>query len=181
MEAVNCIRERRSIRKFKQEAVPHDVIMDIVSDASYAPSWKNTQISRYVIVEDPQVKAKIAEECVLGFAYNTKTILNAPVLVVQTFVRGRSGFEKDGSYTTSKEDRWESYDAGISAQTFCLSAHEKGLGTVIMGIFDEAKVAEAISLPDGQTVSALIPLGYPDGEAPAVPKRKEAEELITFI
>ena len=146
--------------------------MEIIEAASYAPSWKNTQISRYVVVEDRALIKKIAEECVLGFTYNTKTMMNAPQLVVQTYVTGRSGFEKDGSYTTSKEDRWESYDAGIAAQTFCLAAHEKGVGTVILGIFDDAKVAEAIGLPEGQKVAALIPMGYPEGDAWQRPKRK---------
>ena len=98
-----------------------------------------------------------------------------------TYVAGRSGFEKDGSYSTSKEDRWEHFDAGIATQTFCLAACEKGVGTVILGIFDEEKVARAISLPEGQKVAALIAMGYPEGESPAVPRRKEAEELVSFI
>ncbi|MEE0515196.1 MAG: nitroreductase family protein [Emergencia sp.] len=181
METLTCIKERRSIRKFAPESVDRKTVMEIIEAASYAPSWKNTQISRYVVVEDRALIKKIAEECVLGFTYNTKTMMNAPQLVVQTYVTGRSGFEKDGSYTTSKEDRWESYDAGIAAQTFCLAAHEKGVGTVILGIFDDAKVAEAIGLPEGQKVAALIPMGYPEGDAPAAPKRKAAEELVSFI
>lgn len=181
METVKCIRERRSIRKFMDKPVEHDVLVDIVSDASFAPSWKNTQITRYVVVENEAIKTKIAEECVLDFSYNAKTILNAPALVVATYVAGRSGFEKDGSYTTSKEDRWENFDTGIAVQTFCLAAHEKGLGTVVLGIFDDDKVAEAISLTPGQKVAALIPIGYPAGEAPAAPKRKDAEELVSFL
>ena len=95
-------------------------------------------------------------------------------------IHGRSGFERDGSYTTSKEDRWEMFDAGIATQTFCLAAHEKGVGSVIMGIFDEDKVAELISLEEGRKVAALIAVGYPD-EEPALPKRKEVEELVRFL
>lgn len=181
METLTCIKERRSIRKFKPEAVDRDTVMEIVEAAAYAPSWKNTQISRYVVIEDKSLIEKIASECVLDFTYNTKTMLGAPQLVVQTYVAGRSGYEKDGSFTTPKGDRWESYDAGIAAQTFCLAAHEKGVGTVILGIFDDDKVAKAIGLPEGQKVAALIPMGYPQGEAPAAPKRKAAEELVSFI
>lgn len=181
METLTCIRERRSIRKFKPEKVGRDVVKEIVAAAAYAPSWKNTQITRYVVVEDEAVKTKIAETCVRGFTYNTKTIKGAPQLVIQTYVTGISGFEKDGSYTTSKEDRWESYDAGIAAQTFCLAAHDKGVGTVILGIFDDDKVAKAINLPEDQKVAALIPMGYPEGDAPSAPKRKEAEELVTYV
>ena len=176
MEAITCIKERRSIRKFKPEAVEHEVVREIVEAASFAPSWKNTQITRYIVVEDEAVKEKIAEECVLGFTYNAKIIKNVPQLVVATYINGRSGFEKDGSYTTAKEDRWQNFDAGIAVQTFCLAAHDKGIGTVILGIFDDEKVAE------GQTVAALIPMGYPlDAEAPAAPKRKEADELVSYL
>ncbi|MFR7990329.1 MAG: nitroreductase family protein [Anaerovoracaceae bacterium] len=181
MEAIKCIKERRSIRKFKTDKVDRDTIGEIVSAASYAPSWKNTQITRYVVVEDESVKKKIAEECVLGFTYNTKTILNAPQLVVVSYVTGRSGFEKDGTYTTSKEDRWENFDTGVAVQTFCLAAHDKGVGTVILGIFDDEKIARAVSLMEGEKVAALIAMGYPEGEAPAAPKRKAAEELVSYI
>jgi len=96
-------------------------------------------------------------------------------------VTGRSGFEKDGTYTTSKEDRWENFDTGVAVQTFCLAAHDKGVGTVILGIFDDEKIARAVSLMEGEKVAALIAMGYPEGEAPAAPKRKAAEELVSYI
>ena len=181
MEAIKCIRERRSIRKFREEKVDHETIEEIVSAASFAPSWKNTQITRYIVVEDEAIKQKIADECVLGFTYNAKTIQGAPQLVVVSYVTGRSGFEKDGSYTTSKEDRWENFDVGIAVQTFCLAAHDKGVGTVILGIFDDDKTAEAVSLMEGEKVAALIAMGYPQGEAPSAPKRKATEELVSYI
>ena len=52
METIQAIRSRRSVRKYQQRLVPHEVIEQIVADAAYAPSWKNTQIARYVLVED---------------------------------------------------------------------------------------------------------------------------------
>ena len=52
METIQAIRSRRSIRKYQPKPVPHEVIEQIVADAAYAPSWKNTQIARYVLVED---------------------------------------------------------------------------------------------------------------------------------
>ena len=179
MEALKCIETRRSVRKFKDEALDHEVLEAVVKEASFAPSWKNSQVVRYVVVENQEIKSKIANDAVLGFTYNTGTIEKAAALVVVTMIHGRSGFEKDGSYTTSKEDRWEMFDAGIATQTFCLAAHEKGIGSVIMGIFDEDKVAELISLEEGRKVAALIAVGYPD-EEPAQPKRKEVGELVRF-
>lgn len=180
MEALQCIETRRSIRRFKEEAVSHELMEAIVKEASFAPSWKNSQVVRYVVVENQEIKSKIANDAVLGFTYNTGTIEKAAALVVVTMIHGRSGFEKDGSYTTSKEDRWEMFDAGIASQTFCLAAHEKGVGSVVMGIFDEDKIAELIALEEGRKVAALIAVGYPD-EEPAMPRRKEVAELVRFL
>lgn len=180
MEALECIKTRRSIRKFKPEAVSHETIGAIVSAASMAPSWKNTQIPRYNVVEDKAVLQDIAENGTLGFAHNTEIINGVPQLVVVSMIEKRCGYEKDGSYTTSKEDRWEMFDAGLASQTFCLAAHDMGVGTVILGIFDEKKVAESIHLPEGEKVAALIAMGYPDQECQA-PKRKTVEELLRYI
>ena len=180
METVKCIETRRSIRKFKAEAVLHETMQEIVAAAAFAPSWKNTQVTRYIVVENSEIKEKIADEATLGFAHNNGIIKAAPALVVVTMVHGRSGFERDGSYTTSKEDRWEVFDAGLATQTFCLAAHDKGVGTVILGIFDENKVAEIAKVPEGQKVAALVAVGYAD-EDPAAPKRKSTEELVQFV
>lgn len=180
MEALECIKTRRSIRKFKEEAVSHDTIDAIIAAAAMAPSWKNTQISRYNIIENRNILNDIADNCVLDFEYNQKTIKRAPQLVVVSMIEKRCGYEKDGSFTTSKEDRWEMFDAGIASQTFCLAAHDMGIGTVILGIFDEDKVAKAINLPEGQRVAALIAMGHPAQECEA-PKRKGVEELVRYL
>lgn len=180
METVKCIETRRSIRKFKAEPVSHETMQEIVAAAAFAPSWKNTQVTRYIVVENAEIKEKIANEATLGFEHNNGIIKGAPALVVVTMVHGRSGFERDGSYTTSKEDRWEVFDAGLATQTFCLAAHDKGVGTVILGIFDENKVAEIANVPEGQKVAALVAAGYAD-EDPAAPKRKSTEELVQFV
>lgn len=179
METFECIKTRRSCRRFTEESVSHEVLEEIVGAAAYAPSWKNTQITRYIMVENKEQLDRIASDCVLGFEYNTKTIQRSAGLVVLTMVKNRSGFERDGSYSTSKEDRWEMFDAGIAAQTFCLAAHEKGLGTVILGVFDEEKLSRVITIPDGQQIAALIAIGYP-AEQPEAPKRKSLEELLSY-
>ena len=181
MDAIKCIKERRSVRNFRPETVDRDVVREIVTAAAYAPSWKNSQIARYIVVEDRKVIDKIAEECVMDFKYNMKTLKGAPELVIVTALVGKSGYESDGSYSTPKEDKWESFDSGIACQTFCLAAHDKGVGTVIMGIFDEYKVAEIVEIPQGQKIVAFIAMGYPEGDLPGAPVRLGPDELVTFL
>ncbi len=180
METIKCIRERRSIRNFKEDKIDKKIIDEVIEAAAFAPSWKNTQIARYIVIQDRNLIDKIADECVLDFSYNTDTLKKAPILVIENVVMGKSGFEKDGSYSTPKEDRWESFDAGIAAQTFCLAAHDKGLGTVIMGVFDEYKVAEVVEIPENQKIVAFIAMGYPEDKV-AAPKRKVKDEIVTYI
>ena len=178
MNAKECIRERRSIRKFKDQPVDHALLSEIVETASYAPSWKHTQIARYIAVEG-ELKDKIGAECTSAYPGNGEIIARAPMLIAVTFIKGRSGFERDGSFSTSKGADWQVFDAGIAAQTFCLAAWDKGIGSVIMGIFDEAKAASLLNLHEDRILAALIPVGYPD-EEPAAPRRKPVEDLLSF-
>ena len=177
MDTLDCIKERRSIRKFKNQAVSPETLEQLVSAASYSPSWKNSQIARYTMVKTAQIKNKIADEMVSPF--NKETINSAPILVVISYVKNRCGFEKDGSFSTSKGAAWQMFDCGIAAQTFCLAAKDMGLGTVIMGLFDENKISEYLNIPDNQEIGCLIALGYPD-ENPEMPKRKSVNELISY-
>ena len=177
MTAKECIKGRRSIRTFTQEPISHELIADIVETASYAPSWKHTQIVRYIAVEG-ELKDKIAQ-CTSAYARNGEIIAAAPMVIVVTIIKGRSGFERDGSFSTHRGEGWQMFDAGVASEAFCLAAYEKGLGTVIMGIFDDDKVAELLDIPEGRDVVALIPVGYP-AETPVAPRRKSVEEMVIF-
>ena len=178
MNVTECIKNRRSIRRYKPEAVDHSLIDSIVSMASYSPSWKNTQITRYIAIEDSSLLREIAEKFTPD--YNSKIISQAPMLIAVTLIKGRSGFERDGSFSTKKGDRWQMFDVGVACQTFCLAAHNAGLGTVIMGIWDEDGITKLLKLPDDQELAALIAVGWPDVD-PDVPMRKSVDELLTYL
>lgn len=177
MNTKECIVTRRSIRRFKPERVEHSLLESIISAASYSPSWKNSQITRYIAVEDPSVLDTIATHFTPEF--NSRIVKQAPLLVAVTFVKGICGFERDGSFTTAKEDRWQMFDAGIACQTFCLAAHDAGLGTVIMGIWDEQGISRLLDIPQDEELAALIAVGRPAVE-PAAPRRKSVKELLTY-
>ena len=178
MDFLECVQSRRSVRKYQPTPVEEATLRRIIQAASYAPSWKNTQTTRYILVQDSRVKAELAEHCVMGFEPNKVTILDAPVVILVTTITGRSGYERDGTFSTDKGTHWQSFDAGIATQTLCLAACNEGLGTVVLGIFDEKKVAEIVGIPQGQTLSAMVTIGEPK-EIPAMPRRKEVDDLLT--
>lgn len=176
-----CIKNRRSVRKFSEQEISKDVLCEIVDLARFSPSWKNTQVVRYHIVKNPEIKKQIAQNAVLDFVFNAKTILRCNALAVVSVQTGISGCEDDGSCSTSKEDRWEMFDAGIASQTFCLAAYSKGIGSVILGIFDEEKIRRYVVLPENERVAGLIALGYPLEPSKGAPPRKEVSELLEMI
>ncbi len=174
----DCIVNRRSVRKFKAEPIDRNLLASIVETASYAPSWKNTQVTRYMAVEGA-LKDKLADECTSDYAHNGTIIKNAPMLIAITVIKNRCGYERDGSFSTQRGDAWQMYDAGIASQTFCLAAFEQGIGSVILGIFDGDKASALLNIPKDRELIALIPIGYPD-ELPTAPKRKAVEDLLSF-
>ena len=123
MEALECIKPRRSIRKFTEQPVTEDEVRQVVEAAAFAPSWKNTQIARYIVVTDKEKKDKLADDCMLDFAFNQKTTHGAPALVVLTMIKERSGYERDGSFSTPLATHWQSFDAGIAAHARSRHGH----------------------------------------------------------
>ena len=179
MNAKDCLTQRRSCRKFLDKKIARDTIQEIVELCRFAPSWKNTQIARYTIVDDEALKNEIAEKGVLGLAFNTKTITRAAAVAVISYQTGLSGRETDGSFTTPEKDAWEMFDAGIATQTFCLAAREYDIGTCIIGVMDTAYLHEKLALPADEKVACLVAMGYPE-EWKSAPRRKEVEEILSF-
>ncbi len=177
MTANECIKGRRSIRKFTDQPVSHELLSQIIETASFAPSWKNTQITRYIAVEGEK-KAALAK-CTNLYPGNGVIMENAPMVIAVTVITGRSGYERDGSFSTPKGTGWQMFDAGVASEAFCLAAHEQGLGTVIMGLFDEEEASRLLELPEDRELVALIPIGYP-AEAPTAPRRKTVDDLLSY-
>ncbi len=181
MDAIEMLKGRRSIRKYKNEVVSKEVLEEIVEVSRFSPSWANFQVARYNFVSDEKLIARIAEEGVNGFVYNQGTLKNAKNVLVLSFVKGKSGKldpDKD-EYATTKSKEWEMFDTGIACQTFCLAAYEKGIGTCIFGVIDESAIADIIGLPEGETVGAIVTFGYPDEHIESSP-RKSVSELTRF-
>ena len=180
MEFTEVIKGRRSIRKYADKPVTKEEIEKIIELARFAPTWKNSQTARYHVILNQELKNRIAEEGTCNFSKNKLNIQSASGLVILTTVDGIAGYEKDGTFTTSKGTHWQSFDAGIACQTFCLTAYDRGISTLIMGIYDEEKIRNILNLPENESISALIAVGYAD-EAPNAPRRKELSEIMEVI
>ena len=176
MELEQCINNRRSVRKYLNKPILEETIIKLIEAAQKAPSWKNSQVSRYYIINKEETREKIFD-CLPDF--NKENVKDAPVLIVTTVVKNRSGFERDGSYSTHLKDGFQYFDNGLQVQNLCLKAYELEIGTLIMGIYDEIKVREVLNIPNEQEIVAIIGLGYFDCE-PEMPKRREIDTIISF-
>ncbi|MCT4618275.1 MAG: nitroreductase family protein [Marinisporobacter sp.] len=180
MDAITMIKERRSVRTFKNEKVDRELMKEIVDISRWAPSWGNFQVGRYTLVDDKATIERLGIEGVNGFVYNINTLKEAKGVAVLSFVKGKSGKLDQDEYVTSKDSSWEVFDAGIACQTFCLAAHAKGVGTVIMGVINDESISEIVGLPEEETVAALIVYGYPD-EKPVATPRMDVEDIMRFV
>lgn len=173
-EVVEC---RRSIRKYTDRSISHETMQEIVRLATLSPTWKNSQTVSYIIVEDAALREQLAASVEDISKNNAKIIRTAAALAVLVTTTGICGYEPDGSFSTSKGDRWEAFDAGVASQTFCLAAAEQGIGTVIMGLFDEETVDGILGIGEGQKTAVLIAMGYPLFVPDARP-RKSVDEVL---
>ena len=157
MDVLECIRRRRSIRRFKPEKVGRSEIEQLIDCARWAPSWNNCKAVRYTAVENEAELKRIAETLVAP--ENVRIVGNAPLLLVLSIVKKRSGYERNGTTSTAKGSSWEMFDTGVACQNICLAAH--------------------VERPEDEEIIALVACGYPDG-SPVPPRRKEVCEILRY-
>lgn len=169
------IKGRRSIRKYEQKEIPQEQLDLLLEAVRWSPSWANTQCWEIIMVKSAATKAALQAALPPKGNPAYKAMAAAPVVLVLCAKKGTSGYYK-GEVTTVLGD-WFMYDLGIATQTLCLTAHALGLGTVVVGLFDHAKAAETVGVPEGYQLVSMIPLGYP-AKTGAAPKRREPGEYI---
>ncbi len=170
MEFYEVIEKRRSIRRYKDTPIKKETIETILNAARLAPSWKNLQCWKYIVIDDFPMKESILK----AFEKSNpgkKSIKAAPVLVVLCAKPAASGLVGDKEYYL--------VDAGITMEHLVLAACNEGLGTCWLGLFDEEIVRNALKIPDNWRVVAMTPLGYPDQD-PRPRPRKELQEIVCY-
>ena len=173
-DAVEVIKERRSIRKYEEKDVPEEILNSLFDVAGWSPSWAITQCWELIAVRDMALKESLKETI---FPKNpaTNAITQAPVLLALCGKLKSSGFYKD--IVTTKFGDWFMFDLGLFTQTLCLAARNLGLGTVIVGLFDHDKAKSILKIPEGYELVVLIPIGYP-AKISSAPKRREIGEFV---
>lgn len=166
MELSQVLRDRRSIRKYKDIPVEWEKIKQVLDAARLAPSWKNLQCWRFLVLTEPVKRASLLS----AFPEENpgkKAIAQAPAVIVVCADPAESGVENGLEYFIA--------DAAIAFEHLCLEAHELGLGTCWMGMFDEAVAKGALGIPQGIRIVGITPLGYPDQEPRPRPRKDLAE------
>jgi nitroreductase len=155
MEFSELVRIRQSDRKYSDKPVEKEMILKCVEAARLAPSADNSQPWKFVIVDDSQLKGQIAA-CAALMGLN-RFAPQAPVIVAVVL-------EKMNLPTTLAsvlvDKEFSLIDIGIAVNQFCLQAADSGLGTCIIGWFDEKKVKKLLHVDRGKRVPLLITLGY---------------------
>ena len=178
MELQTAFETRRSIRHYDAEKkVTKEQVETLIKAASLAPSWKNTQTSRYYCVLSEDKVAEFSQKCLPEF--NQKNSEGA-ALVVTTFVKNCVGFDRlSGEPVNECANGWGYYDLGLQNENFVLKAKESGLDTLIMGIRDGEAIREFFNLPENEQAVSVIAVGYGTKDA-QMPKRKSVSDITKF-
>ncbi|MCX7822346.1 MAG: nitroreductase family protein [Syntrophobacterales bacterium] len=176
MELMEAIKTRRSVRNFEEKDLSEEQVRQILEAVQWAQSWANTQCWEVIIVRNAETKLKL-QETLPKTNPAFRAMVEAPVVFVLCGKLQAAGYYK-GQVTTKFGD-WFMFDIGIASQNLCLRAHDLGLGSVIVGLFDHNKAKEILGVPDGYEVVAMIPVGYP-AKVPSAPKRKEISEFTHY-
>lgn len=177
MDFEKLIQRRQSVRAYTPQLVEKEQLEACIEAARLAPSACNAQPWHFVVVTDATLKNAIADATssrALNMNHFTK---QAPVHIVM--VREPKNFTS-GVGSIIKEKDYALYDIGIAAAHLCLQAADLGLGTCILGWFNEKKVRELLGVPRGKRIDLIITLGHPAKEEIRPKIRKTMEEIVSY-
>ena len=169
------LKTRRSVRSYDaSKTITQEQVKELLISTQEAPSWANQQPTKYYVAITPEKVKAVAE--LIG--PNREKIAGAPVVIVSTYERGKSGFFQ-GEQTNEIGDGWGAYDNGLSNAYLILKARAMGFDTLIMGLRDANELRTLLNIPNEETVMAVISLGY-RAEQPKQPQHRALDEIVRF-
>lgn len=174
---MDMVKHRQSVRAYNATMIPGESIERCLEAARLAPSACNAQPWKFIVVNDPDVKNALADatqDRLIPMNHFTK---QAPVHIV--VVREKANLTSNiGQVMKNKE--YPLMDIGIAVEHLCLQAVEEGLGTCIIGWFNEKKVKKLLGIPSSKRAELIITLGYPATEQIREKKRKSMNEITSY-
>ena len=166
------------MRKYAAQPVEREQINQLIEAFRLAPSASNSQPWKLIIVDEEKLKNKIAEATFGKLLSFNKFAIQAPVIAVITIERPKMITQIGGRL---KDREYPLIDIGIAAEHLCLQAADLGLGTCIIGWFDEKTIKNLLHIPTSTRVGLVITIGYPAEGYPLRKKaRKRVEEMCSF-
>lgn len=168
MSVLEIIRKRRSVRRYNGDPVPEATLARVLEAARLAPSAKNLQPWKFVVVRDRATKTGLAK------AAFDQTFISEADIVIAACAFPDKAYPRQGRFMNS----WP-IDLAIAFEHLILQAAEEGLGTCWIGAFDEAAAKSVLHVPADVRVMAMTPLGWP-AESPLPRGRKALDEIVSY-
>jgi len=157
MNFSELVKNRQSVRSYQERPVEPEKVQAIVESVRVAPSASNSQPWTLIMVDEPALKTKVARATFSSSVSFNRFSLEAPVIAVLTMEKPRV-ITQIGGWLQQRE--FSLIDIGIAAEHFCLQAADLGLGTCMVGWFDERTIKKLLNVPRSARVALLITLGY---------------------
>ena len=177
MDFKDLVLQRESTRKYADKPVDKKMIEQIMEACRLAPSACNSQPWRFVIATDPEIKDELARASYGPLMSFNKFASQAPVIAA-IIAEKPNWLSRIGGNVKDKD--FYLMDIGIVAEHFCLQAAELGLGSCMIGWFDEPRSRKILNVPENKRVLLLITLGYPAKDKRRKKIRKSNEDLYAF-
>jgi len=175
MDFAELIKQRQSVRKYSDKSVEREKLELLIEAVRLAPSACNSQPWKLIIVDEPVLRGSIAQATISTAIPMNKWAPEAPVIAVFTVGKPKTVAQIGG---WMKEREYPLYDIGIAAEHLCLQATDLGLGTCMIGWFNERKIKTLLGIPRGIRVGLLVTVGYAaEGYALRPKARKEVGEM----
>ena len=174
MEFKELIEARRSVRKYAPGEISKAEVEAIVGEALNAPSWKNTEVTRYYAAIGAEAKGRLWNEALPSF--NVTSTANAAALVAVTFKKGESGYMGTAAANELGE-MWGAYDCGLASAYCVLAAKNHGWDSLILGVRDAEKIKALMGIPEDEVVTSVIALGKAAQPAAKLSRKPVGEVL----
>jgi nitroreductase len=175
-EMLELITGRQSDRKYRDVPVEREKIERILEAGRISPSACNAQPWKFIVVDDAQLKTKIAKAAAAKLIGMNVFINQAPLLIV--VVREKPNFSSKVGATIKNKD-YSRIDIGIAAENICLQAKAEGLGSCMVGWFDEPLLKKLLSIPRSKRVELIITIGYSQSEQ-REKRRRPISEVVSY-